>query len=982
MSSANIASYDFQNYQYNTYRANITLYDDFIPVYYSTNFTSDAVEVYRGFWSMYFNYMDLYSPNMPTCHELDYLRVSATNAFSDQRLTPVAYSLSNDTLYDNDFIQLWSLNTGNLGLGYCLTQFSDTFSTPQTTVGFLLTALICYVADPSYTNPYAVVNYYNYISADPKFLFDRLSRVGYIRDVLLDRLTAIRHRTRQQLTRPDGPHFVRDTSDESESPEPIDFPGKRTQSSCTKSQNQEYARLTPYDIFNASCIIDFTSFPKTFWSDVHTRRTAIELWFYYFRTSPDVLSSVLTQDGTYYSLYNIDYATLYNSYKLNSTANSVQFLTDPSLRASQYFRWDHDSLILENQRLRGLKWDSSATCGWPIISHLAKVLGGECNQGLQDVKQALNTVRDMTEQNQKEINELGSALAKLDARTAAQYEAILALQNDQMQIVSQLQQLTIAVANLETDVKCLHVASRIFNILYSVTQYKVKLLMHYEAFYNSLFLAVNNLMDTDHVFNMTMLKQYIPDNFDLLPTVQTLYLHNITLAPTIFFNIQDLALQFYVPIVATGTFNYALHIDTKPMQLYNSTRAMCVSGNLVGDYMLYDGKYYLSETLHSCYRSMTGRLLCNRDITKNVPVTNRQVPVDCSDLTPYIYNSPNWLFTMQNLVLQIDNYNITIPAGIVYHMPCNTTINLYYSDVLLAEFDLKSMACDTSDEFLVFVPSFVIEGQDSFDFSVFNVDNETYSGFYLFNQTSFEDNMKTLGDILVNITASQAELSHVEQTTRIDDILAQLARDSSVFSQLSSILKNQINAISDVSTTGWLVWVALALSVVSIALQFRPIKADQYKLSFTSGRRRSKFTTATLIPIIFGFAVTLVVANPTDPPPSQPCSDLQKSLCTLAGASYCFTNTSGTTVNAYCFCSYENVNKSVTDPNLKCQLQPTHVYWYAYFSDPVKLNVLLSSITILILVLPYLASCFRPASLYRRFQTLTTKTPSRGRFGN
>lgn len=100
------------------------------------------------------------------------------------------------------------------------------------------------------------------------------------------------------------------------------------------------------------------------------------------------------------------------------------------------------------------RWDASYTCGWPIISSVAKTLGGECstNVDVSSLKQSLSAIQNFSSANTELINSVAHQLSIVNERVSLHYNQMQTLS----QVISDNQvnlntQLTLLAGRLEKD---------------------------------------------------------------------------------------------------------------------------------------------------------------------------------------------------------------------------------------------------------------------------------------------------------------------------------------------------------------------------------------------------------------------------------------------------------------------------------------------------------------------------------------------------
>lgn len=83
----------------------------------------------------------------------------------------------------------------------------------------------------------------------------------------------------------------------------------------------------------------------------------------------------------------------------------MKTLNDPKARARIVDVFNYEGIPLE---VRNKRWDSSAVCGWPLISSSAKLLGGECNLSpeVDSIRNALETTQSLINNNAGQLTDL------------------------------------------------------------------------------------------------------------------------------------------------------------------------------------------------------------------------------------------------------------------------------------------------------------------------------------------------------------------------------------------------------------------------------------------------------------------------------------------------------------------------------------------------------------------------------------------------
>lgn len=337
-------------------------------------------------------------------------------------------------------------------------------------------------------------------------------------------------------------------------------------------------------------------------------------------------------------------------------------------RLERIFDCENFQYVKKTHRRR--RWDSSKVCGWPIISSLAKTIGGECaiSPDLDAIRNSLKTTKDI--------------LSNHDKRLQLSFEKLVLHDKHIYDLYQSLQ-------NLEYKLSTRIVNSH-FGALTEITHFWQILFKHYLQFqihYNNILAKVNSIrlgttVKSDHFFDGlldvgSLLSQYnmrIASEFPhdiIFDAVEFAHQHKY---------IDDFTITVSLPIIDQETRDHAVFTAFSfPICYQNATG---VYKGVDMPELLCDSSFVcVSYPLHLCHSTGINTFICPQRYYNTHHYTNNLVRLATQDECPTVQVIPdNNLYIAANITViasKCSSNSAELPieytiknAPVLFEMPC------------------------------------------------------------------------------------------------------------------------------------------------------------------------------------------------------------------------------------------------------------------------------------------------------------------------
>ncbi len=361
-----------------------------------------------------------------------------------------------------------------------------------------------------------------------------------------------------------------------------------------------------------------------------------------------------------------------NMYNDNSYhfCNEVNFLTDSEL----------------NKRTK--RWDSSYVCGWPIVSAVAKIVGGECttNIDVSSLKQSLTSIQNFSHANTDLLDKLQQQLTIVNERTNLHYNQLQNLVSDinkhQANFISDINTLIISIKNstqaeadrIGINSIIISYSNSLFRIYQTIIDYRFAYIETLNSIQQHYHFPTNHHRQIDQQLKQR-LNEYgytIPTHGDFVPYTYSAVKYNKVIG----INFYDLEFDIYIPVAKIN------EKSDNEMKYYYSQLSPLPIGINENDviYNTYQGTALCNERY--CYQTPISGFCkegenywyCSNSYINTLHNVTNLYTKPTANPTDALFIPPYTIYFVHNTTYNLDNQKHTAYTGSVLLLTCNSTL--------------------------------------------------------------------------------------------------------------------------------------------------------------------------------------------------------------------------------------------------------------------------------------------------------------------
>jgi len=554
-----------------------------------------------------------------------------------------------------------------------------------------------------------------------------------------------------------------------------------------------------------------------------------------------------------------------------------------------------------DKKSRNKRWDSSFTCGWPLVSSFTKLVGGECEMttDISAVKTSLNTLNTM-------VGQQNVVLDNFHKSFVIEHKQVYKLATELMLVNKNLKQLTTLTKSFIVDAN-----DAMANITQSIICNSININANY---LNSKLLQIVDTFDSN--YNRFLAMFTIDKNNDNLPNFSLTSFASSQLlkygvftdfrhAKFIVLNTERTLIDNFSEIKFNGLLplNDNITIDDKPdgyilnfENLYmTDNKNSCLTSSFSGLALCtttLNRRCMKVEYLTSCIKSSVGDYYCARYIIDFLPYIRFHIrKTTCSNLYDK-FDVPDGLYSGRNLELiaqpcqgsSKEPFNLTLISGTYTTLPCGYTYETNYSFEPL-RFCRSDCAVESVEDIYHYVPPIITEIINS----IKTLDRSSVG----VNTQSYQTNLLTIQDKITEYTNNLTKdytydfNSYYNQSEA--EIITEKLSDSKVIIDniqvTTRILDKQIDSIQTIRDEGAHFGLLTILHLVLTMV----LTAVVITLNKRLHNRYDKLSVMTIILLLPTLAFGKFTSNCTSQSEVQVCRMGKYDACHLINStSYCF----------------------------------------------------------------------------------------------
>lgn len=390
----------------------------------------------------------------------------------------------------------------------------------------------------------------------------------------------------------------------------------------------------------------------------------------------------------FYTIFNSDNDPLFHTYFPYLSSTDRDKLRDVICLPTDGLLYAPLITDFDEPKIRNRRWDSSYTCGWPIVSALSKIVGGECstNIDVNALKQNLKTIQDFSQNNIGLIDDVSKQLKIVNQRVSKQYtvmEDLIKNINDNQ--AKRLLGFANAIKSLKKGVeKNRHailyngLALRLYQ---SIVDFRLSYIETLDAFQNNhRYGTVKQLpLDENLQSQLNSIGYQIPMHSKRVPYSYS-EIRYLTVYGSGFY---DLEIDVYIPVVSTTfdpyeTIYHAAYLSPLPISHGNNTFLNRHSGPAICD----QNKCLRSPVNGFCYHDGQ-HFFCLRQYIDSLQPIGLDFDISNGTQTQPMFLPPNtvyfpsgdiryFLTTQKPNSFDVDFVNVTSLPGTLLYLDCKT----------------------------------------------------------------------------------------------------------------------------------------------------------------------------------------------------------------------------------------------------------------------------------------------------------------------
>lgn len=468
------------------------------------------------------------------------------------------------------------------------------------------------------------------------------------------------------------------------------------------------------------------------------------------------------------------------------------------------------------------RWDSSYTCGWPLISHLAKILGGECtsNVDLTSLKTNLREIQDFSINNTHIITDLESQLKIVNKRVGLHYnqlqELIKSLNTGHDNLLKALQSLTtsfeIATNDLAHDIYenklAINYISNLFKIMDVIFDIRLSYMETLDAvinqhMYANLQPAKINLQLYDELNNIGYT---IPTIDRIVPYIYT-NINYYSPKATHFFNIE---FDVLIPVVKLQHTKQYFESVVSPLPIISANGLETIYNTYQGS-AICNVTHCLAAPVKGFCHETPKFTYCNHNYINTLQTIPETFTSHKQDTPSVIFIPPYTFYFPRNVTYYLNNRQYDALTGSILIVNCTTQLTIQDKTYKISE----QLACfDTS--FVDIQPTYVIDPPaDEYTYDFANVSIPLHDG-----KLQHEYHMKKLSPIYQQLHTDVVDKMDQDLESKIDQIDTLISSKVSQLEIKNKFIQSQINSMHATAGSGipWFWIIVIGIGFIALRL--------------------------------------------------------------------------------------------------------------------------------------------------------------------